>query len=152
MIKNKDSSNLLKLKSDDKNTVNKIEEEHYNIVELLEDCNDVFHGTVKLKNHEAKLYLKENSKPVYQKMRRQPYHLRKLINKELKRLLENDIIEYAQEPQEWASNLVATPESNGRIRLRLDAREVNSCIQRETYPIPTLYSVIDNMTGANIFQ
>ena len=92
--------NLVKLKSDDKNTVNKIEEEHNNIVRLLEDYNDVFNATGKLKNHEAKLYLKENSKPVYQKMRRQPYHLRKLINKELKRLLENDIIKYAPRPQE----------------------------------------------------
>ena len=107
--------NLVKLKSDDKNTVNKIEEEHNNIVRLLEDYNDVFNAAGKLKNHEAKLYLKENSKPVYQKMRHQPYHLRKLINKELKRLLENDIIKYAQRPQEWASNLVATPKSNGRI-------------------------------------
>ena len=107
--------NLVKLKSDDKNTVNKIEEEHNSIVRLLEDYNDVFNATGKLKNHEAKLYLKENSKPVYQKMRRQPYHLRKLINKELKRLLENDIIKYAPRPQEWASNLVATPKSNGRI-------------------------------------
>ena len=65
-------------------------------------------------------------------MRRQPYHLRKLINKEPKRLLENDIIEHAQGPQKWASNLVATPISNGRICLRLDAREVHSCIQTNT--------------------
>ena len=50
----------MKLKSDDKNTVNKIEEEHNNIVKLLEDYNDVFNGIGKLKNHEAKLYLKEN--------------------------------------------------------------------------------------------
>ena len=33
-------------------------------------------------------------------MRRQPYHLRKLINKELKGLIENDIIDYAQGQQE----------------------------------------------------
>ena len=112
VIKNKDtgsilginsaiSLNLVKLKSDDKNTANKTEEEH-NISKLLEDYNDVFNGTVKLENHEAKLYLKENSKPVYQKMRNQPYHLRKFINKELKKLLENDIIEYVQRPREWA--------------------------------------------------
>ena len=36
--------------------------------------------------------------------------------------------------------------------LCLDARKVNSCIQRETYPIPTLASVIDNMTGATFFS
>ena len=105
-----------------------------------------------LKNHEGKLYLKINSKLVSQKMRRQPYHLQKLISKELKRLLENDIVEYAQRPQEWASNLVPTPKSNGRIRLCLDAREVNWCIQRETYQIPTLDSVINNMTGATFFS
>ena len=84
-------------------------------------------------------------------MRCQSYHLRKLINKNLKRLPENDIIEYIQRRQEWASNLVATPKSSRRIRLCLDAREVNSCIQRETYPIPTLDSIIDNMTRATFF-
>ena len=42
----------------------------------------------------------ENSKPIYQKYRRQSYHLRKSINKELKRLPENDIIEYIQGRQE----------------------------------------------------
>ena len=61
-------------------------------------------------------------------MRRQPCDLRNLTNKELKRLLENDIIEYVQGPQEWASNLVATPKRNGQIRLGLDVKEVNSCI------------------------
>ena len=85
-------------------------------------------------------------------MRRQPYHLQKLINKTLKRLLENDIIKYTKRWQEWASNLVATPKSNGRIRLCLDVRDVDLCIQRETYLISTLDSVIDNLTGATFFS
>ena len=41
--------NLVKLKSDDKNKVKKIEEESNNIVKLLEDYNDVFNGTGNLK-------------------------------------------------------------------------------------------------------
>ena len=57
-----------------------------------------------------------------------------ITNKELKRLLKSDV-EYGQGPQELASNLVGTPKSNSRIRLCLDAREVNSYIQRETNPI-----------------
>ena len=59
VIKNEDVGNILginlvtllylvKLKSDDKNTVNKIEEEHSNIFKLLEDYNDVFNGNGKL--------------------------------------------------------------------------------------------------------
>ena len=140
VIKNKDAENihginsaillnLVKLRSGDKNRVDKIKEENNNTDKLLEECNDVFNETGKLKNHEAKLYLKENSKPMYQKMRHQPYHLQKLIHKELKRAIENGIIEYAQGPQEWTSNLVATSRSDGRIQLCSDAREVNLCIQ-----------------------
>ena len=41
--------NLVKLRSDDKNKVKKIEEESNNIVKLLEDYNDVFNGTGNLK-------------------------------------------------------------------------------------------------------
>ena len=76
VIKNKDAGNILeinsaillnlvKLESNDKNKVNKIEEGNSTIDKLLEDYNDVFNGTGKLKNHEVKLYLKENSKPIY---------------------------------------------------------------------------------------
>ena len=50
--------NLVKLKSNDKNKVNKIEKGNNTIGKLLEDYNDVFNGTGKLKNHEAKLYSK----------------------------------------------------------------------------------------------
>ena len=48
--------------------------------------------------------------------------------------------------------LVATPKIDGRIRLCLDAREINSCIQRETYTTPTWDPVIGNMAGATFFS
>lgn len=44
-----------------------------------------------------------------QKMRRYPYHLRKKIKDELKRLEDEDIIEKVDGPQEWISNLVVIP-------------------------------------------
>ena len=48
--------------------------------------------------------------------------------------------------------LVATPKINGRICLCLDAWEIKLCIQRETYTIPKLDPVIDNMTGSTFFS
>ena len=48
-------------------------------------------------------------------------------------------------PQPWISNIAVTPKANGEIRL--DAREINKAIRREKFPIPTLDSLIDSMSG-----
>ena len=81
-------------------------------------------------------------------MIRQPYHLRKLFNKELKRLIENDIIEYTQGLQKWASNVVATPKSNGRIRLCLDARDkLHICLYGKHF-----HAFVDHQPLKHIFK
>ena len=85
-------------------------------------------------------------------MYRHPYHLRKKINDDIKRLENLDIIEKTFGPQYWVSNLVATPKTNGDVRLCLDARSINQAIKRETFPIPTLDSVLDDMDGSTIFS
>ena len=118
---------------------------------ILEDFSDVFKGREKLKNFTCKLYVNKDIQPIAQKYRRQPYHLRKAIEKEIKRLEAEDVIEKTG-PQEWVSNVVAIPKSNGNVRLCLDARTINTAIQRETYPIPTLESIIDQMHGAKVFS
>ena len=58
-----------------------------------------------------------------------------------------DVIEKVSGPQEWISNMVATPNSNGKVRLCLYARVINTANKRETYPIPTLVSIVDKMNG-----
>ena len=85
-------------------------------------------------------------------MRRHPIHLRDEINKEIIRLEQAGIIESVTGPQEWVSNLVATPKSDQSVRLCLDARAINTAIERETHPIPTLESIIDDMSGSTIFS
>ena len=85
-------------------------------------------------------------------MYRHPYHLRKKINDEIKRLENLDTIDKTYGPQEWVSNLVATPRTNGDVRLCLDARSINQTIKRETFPIPTLDSVLDDMDGSTMFS
>ena len=89
---------------------------------------------------------------MYQKFRKYPYHLRGKIKQELERLENEGIIESVTGPQEWVSNLVATPKSNGAVRLCLDARILNTAIERETHPIPTLETIIDDMNGSKVFS
>ena len=93
---------------------------------LVQKYKDIFEGNGKLVDHQANLYIDHEIQPVYQKRYRQPYHLRKSINKELKRLEEADIIEDAPGPQDWVSNIVATPKADGNVRLCLDARVTRS--------------------------
>ena len=48
--------------------------------------------------------------------------------------------------------MVVAPKANGDVRLCLDARLVNTEIEREKHPIPTLESIIDDMNGVVYFS
>ena len=85
-------------------------------------------------------------------MRRHPYQVREAMEKEIKRLEQEGVIEAVRSPQQWASKLVVTPKANGDVRLCLYARLVNTAIEREKHPIPTLESIIDDMNGAVYFS
>ena len=104
-----------------------------------------------MKNYQVKLYVNQEVQPVVQKLRRQPYHIRDAIRKEVHRLESEDIIEKVNKPQPWVSNLVVIPKKNGKVRICLDARVINTAIQRERYPIPTLDSILDQIHGSKVF-
>ena len=122
------------------------------VKKLLNEYDEIFHGNGIMKDYECKLHTKPEITPIYQKMRRSPIHLHDKIDNEIVRLEEVGIIESVTGPQEWVSNLVATPKSNGSVRLCLDARSINTAIKRETHPIPTIESVVEDMHEATIFS
>ena len=121
------------------------------LLKLIADYEDIFKGHGKLKNFHCKLHVDENIRPIAQNLRRYPYHLRKDIRVELRRLEEADIIEKVEGAQEWINNFVIVPKANKTVGLCLDARTINKAIKRERYPIPSLDSVIDEMYGSKIF-
>ena len=118
---------------------------------MIANYEDIFNVPGKLKNFQCKLHVDENMQPVAQNLRRYPYHLRKDIRAELKRLKEAYIIEKVEGPQESISNFVIVSKANKTVRICLDARTINNAIKPERYPIPTLDSVIDEMYGSKIF-
>ena len=78
--------------------------------EILQKYTTVFEGQGKLKDFQVKLHINENIKPIIQPQRRLPYHLRKEVSKELKTLVDQDIIERVEnEPTPWISPIVCTP-------------------------------------------
>ena len=62
------------------------------------------------------------------------------------------LIEKVDSPQARISNIVVIPKNNNDVRICLDAREINKAIVREKFPIPTLNSLVDEMSAATIFS
>ena len=120
---------------------------------LLQKYDDIFKGDGRLKNYQHHIYSDPAVKPVAQRLRRYPYHLKDQINAELDKLLERDFIEKVEGPAEWISNMVVVPKKvPGSIRLCLDARPPNTAIKRQTYPIPPIESILDDLNGARYFS
>ena len=92
--------------------------------------------------------------PVAQQQRRIPFHLRTKVDKELNRLLEEDIIERVpdMEATEWISPVVIVPKKDDSIRLCVDMRAANTAIKRIRHPIPTVHDISLELNGANFFS
>ena len=114
-----------------------------NINELLVKHQQVFKGNGCLKDHLVELNTDKSFRPVIQPQRRVPFHMRKLVEKELIKLQEKDTIEPvpSDEGTPWVSPFVVVPKKSGEIRLCIDMRAPNRAIQRVRHLMPTVENV-----------
>ena len=77
-----------------------------------------------------------------------------LLEKKLKRLKDLDIIEETQGATPWVSPIVAFPKPNNpeSIRLCVDMRLLNTAIERERHPQPTINDLVTELNGACYFS
>lgn len=114
----------------------------------------LFNGIGKLKDFSVKLHIDITVKPVANTRRRIPLHLRVPVEKELKHLVEMDIIEPVDGPTPWVSPTVVTtkPHDNTKIRICVDMTEVNKAIERERHVTPTLDDILSDLDGTMLFS
>ena len=112
---------------------------------------DLFDGIGKFRNKVVTLHIDETVQPKQQPHRRIPFHIRKDVEKELKRLEDLDIIEKAEGPTPWVSPLVVVPKKSG-IRLCLDMREANKAVKRVKHLMPTIDELITDLNGSTVFS
>jgi hypothetical protein len=120
--------------------------------DIVSKYNDRFQGIGKMKDTVVKLNINKDIIPVIQKPRRVPFHLREKVDKEIQLLLELDIIEEATGPTEWQSPLVIEPKPSDQVRVCVDSRMINTAIERERHPMPTIEELIVQMNGAKYFS
>lgn len=92
----------------------------------------------------------ENHKPAYQKQYNFSPTIRKQIEKEIDDMLEYDVIEPSISP--WCSPVLLVKKPNGDNRLCLDSRQLNKITKRDTYPLPRVTTIIDNLRSAKFLS
>jgi ribonuclease HI len=122
--------------------------------ELLKEFADVFAWTYEdLKTYdtsviEHKIPLKEEAKPFRQKLRQINPMLLPVMEKEVKKLLDAQII-VPLRYSEWVANLVPVRKKSGEIRLCVDFRNLNRSSKKDNYPLPKMEHILQRVIGAS---
>ncbi|XP_062614532.1 uncharacterized protein K02A2.6-like [Saccostrea cucullata] len=101
-------------------TINAVDQnENTDQPSILTRFADRFEGIGKLKDFQVKLHIDETVKPVAQPHRRIPFHRRKKLEQELKKLEEMDIIEKVDGPTPWVSPILVAPKPKNPDQVRV---------------------------------
>jgi ribonuclease HI len=129
-------------------------EQRAEYAELLREFADVFAWTYEdLKTYdtsviEHKIPLKKEAKPFRQKLRQINPMLLPIMEREVKKLLQAQII-VPLRYSEWVANLVPVRKKNGEIRLCVDFRNLNRSSRKDNYPLPKMEHILQRVTGAS---
>lgn len=91
-----------------------------------------------------------DNKPVRQKQYNFSPVIREQIEKELDEMLEKDVVEPSYSA--WCSPVLIVKKPNGENRLCLDSRQLNKVTKRDTYPLPRVSAIIDNLKNARFLS
>lgn len=77
-----------------------------------------------------------NARPIKTPYRPPTFAKRAIIDENLDKMLENDIIEPSNSP--WASPVVLTKKKDGTHRFCVDLRKLNDVTRKDAYPLPNI--------------
>ena len=97
---------------------------------------------------EHEIPLKEEAKPFRQKIRQINPMLLPVMEKEVKKLLDAQII-VPLRYSEWVANLVLVRKKSGEIRLYVDFRNLNRSSKKKNYPLPKMEHILQRVIGAS---
>ena len=86
------------------------------------------------------------SKPVRQKIRRFHPDRQKVIQDEMKKLLEAGFIRKVKY-LEWLANVVVVPKKEGKWRVCVDYTNLNGTCPKDSFPLPRIDQIVDATSG-----
>jgi hypothetical protein len=84
--------------------------------------------------------------------RKVPLALEDEVREELQRMEDEGVIVKENDPTDWCSPLLVRRKPNGKLRVCMDPRYLNTFLKRATYPLPDVESVFPKFRGAKFFS
>ena len=106
-------------------------------------------GTLNTTHH---IDVKGNVKLVVTPVRKVPHAFKAKLEKELKRMVDLDIIDLIDKPTDWVNGLLIVEKPNEKLRICLDPRPLNNAIKREHFHLSTFEEIFTQMSGACFFS
>ncbi|XP_021752865.1 uncharacterized protein LOC110718341 [Chenopodium quinoa] len=100
---------------------------------------------------EHRIPLYPDSKPKQQKLRRMKLEVSLKVKEEIQKQLEANFIKPIKHP-EWLANVVVVPKKDGRVRVCIDFRDLNSASPKDYFPLPHIDVLVHNTTGHAMFS
>lgn len=72
--------------------------------------------------------------------------MQQIINEEVDKMLEKDVIEPSSSP--WSSPVVLVKKKNKKYRFCIDFRKINDISEKDAYPLPQVNSTLDKLRNA----
>jgi hypothetical protein len=126
-------------------------------LQLFKEYMDVFSWKYEdLKTYDTNIIqhripLKPGTKPFRKKLRKVNPLLFPTIEKEVRKLLDAQII-IPLRYSEWVENLVPVRKKSGEIRLCVDFRNLNKFSLKDNYPFPKMDHILQKVVGENIIS
>ena len=112
---------------------------------------NVFEGIGQFEG-QCSIKLKDNATSLVCATRKVPHALQEKLKAELSSMENKGIIAKVTEPTEWVNALVCVEKPNGNLRVCIDPKALNDCIQRPYYLMRTIDDITAKLTGANFFS
>jgi len=121
-------------------------------IDFLEEFQDVFSkeiiaGNCDVVEHVINL---KDSLPIKQVPRRIPFQMREEVNKIIEDMRKQGVIEESQSP--WMSPAVLVKKKDGSIRFCVDYRKLNSKTIKDSFPLPRIDGILDQLSGNTWFS
>ena len=122
-----------------------------NLAIALQNVSELFDGKLgRYKAEKIHLDLVDGAQPIHSKAYSVPMKHEPAFLKELKHLVEVDVLERADD-SEWASPTFIIPKKDGRVRWISDLCELNKALKRKVYPLPLIEDIIRRRKGYKYF-
>src|SRR4029434_2189831 len=80
-----------------------------------------------------------------------PVTLREKLKTELNRMERMKVIVKIEEPTQWVNPIVIVEKPNGKLRICLDPRDLNTAVMREHHQLPTVEEITCRLSEAKYF-